>query len=130
MSIVLRRPVLDRTFRFYAPHTDVLRETIKLDSLPGREHTFFSPGTNLQQLFAISSYAHVVLTTRNATGAAGSRDCISLKTKSQARTAQSETFYITLYTDALRVKPLEIWQVHISWRQENIAGQSWLTSTL
>ena len=114
ISIVLRRPVLDRTFRFYAPPTDVLRETIKLGSLPGREQTFYAPGRSLQQLFAISSHAHVVLTTRNSSGPAGSRDCISLKTKSQARTAQSETFYVTLYTDTLRVNPLETWQVLIS----------------
>jgi hypothetical protein len=111
ISIVLRRPVLDRTFRFYAPHTDVLRETIWLDSLPGRHHTFYAPGQNLQQLSAISSHAHVVLTTRNAAGAAGSRDCISLKTKSQACTPQSETFYITFYADVLKVCPLETWQV-------------------
>lgn len=108
---MLRRPILDRTFRFYAPRTDFLRETIKLDALPGRENTFYAPGTDLQQLSAISSHAHVVLSTKASSPAKGAKDRISFKAKSQARAAQSETFYVTVYTHALRVKPVETWQV-------------------
>ena len=119
LLVVARRLVIDRTFRFYAPRSDVLRETIKLDSLPGREHTFFAPGVDLRRLDAVSSHRHVALTVKSSErsdgeSGVGVHDRVVIKAKSAARAAQSETFYVTLYTDLRQVKPTETWQVRFT----------------
>jgi hypothetical protein len=109
--VAVRRLVVDRTFRFYAPRTDFLRECVKLDALPGSNYSFYAPGVNLRQLEAISSHRHVVLNTKCSNTARGEQDHVVIKAKSAARAAHSETFYITLYTDSLQAVPTETWQV-------------------
>lgn len=113
INVVMRRPIIDRTFRFYAPKNDFLRETVKLDALPGREHTLYASGVDLRELVAVGSHSHVILTTKASSPGHGAKDRLSIKAKSHARSAQSETFSITLYATSARVKPLEFWQVCI-----------------
>lgn len=114
VQVVMRRPVVDRTFRFYAPRNDFLRETVCLDALPGREHTFYAAGVDLRQLVAVGSHAHVILTTKASCPGQGSRDRVIIKAKSHMRSAQSETFNITLFATDRRIKPLEFWQVQLT----------------
>ena len=111
ITVVARRLVIDRTFRFYAPRTDFLRETVKLDALPGRGHSFYTPGVDLRQLEAVSSHRHVVLQTKGSAAGQAAHERVVIRAKSAARAAQSETFYVTLYTDARQAVPTETWQV-------------------
>lgn len=109
--VVARRLVIDRTFRFYAPRADILRETVCLDALPGRECSLYAPGCKLQQLEAVSSHRHVQLRTKCSDASSAERDRVEMKAKSAAKAAQSEAFYVTLYADQHQAVPVETWQV-------------------
>jgi hypothetical protein len=132
--VIARRLVIDRTFRFYAPRTALLRETVRLDALPGREHSFYAAGADLRQLEAISSHRHVVLHTKCSDGGRAEHDRIVIKAKSAARAAQSEMFYVTLYTDARQAVPTETWQINVHWLHMHdvtaVLGQDNVTSVV
>jgi hypothetical protein len=111
LTVLLRRLVVDRTFRFHAPRTEFLERTIALDALPGSSGTLFANGVNLRHLVAICSHSHVILNTKCSQGATCVRDRVSIKAKSRARAAQSVTFHITLYADKVQAVPIESWKV-------------------
>jgi hypothetical protein len=108
---LVRRPAVDRTFRFYASRADVLRRAIRLDSLPGRHHSFYAPGVNLHMLTAVSAIPEVAVDINHMASGTSEHCYVCIKAKSAAKAAQSCTSYITLYADAKQAIPLEIWQV-------------------
>jgi hypothetical protein len=108
---LVQKPVVDRTFRFYASRADVLRHAIRLDSLPGRHYSFYAPGVDLQGLSAVSALAEVAAEVKHTASATSEHCFVCLTAKSAGKAAKSCTCYITLYADAWRAKPLETWQV-------------------
>lgn len=111
VTVLVRRLVVDRTFRFYAARNAFLTQRILLSALPGCKHSFYAPGQHLRSLEAICSHRHVVLSTKSSDASRGDKDQILIKAKSVDGGTRSESFYITLYTDARRAIPTETWEV-------------------
>lgn len=116
--VFVRRPVIDRTFRFHAARTDLLRERVPLAALPAREHTFYDQSVDHCDLSVVCTHPEVVVEVQPAKAGEAERSQVLIKAKSPTRTARTDSLLIALFADSRQAQPLEIWQVRCGcvWR--------------
>lgn len=109
--VFLRRPVIDRTFRFHAARTELLRERVHVASLPAREHTFDAPAFDRRALSAVCTHPDVVVAVQPAKAGEAQGAAVLIKAKSPTRTARTDSLLVALFADRRQAQPIEIWQV-------------------
>eukprot|EP00955_Chlamydomonas_euryale_P030464 320552-Chlamydomonas_euryale.AAC.45 len=109
LRVVPRPLVIDRTFRFYQPEHSLMRQVVKMKTLPGVDAAF--AGGALRALTVACSHPDIIVGAGagGMAGGAGERDEVYLKYK-LGGAPEVTHFYVLLYTDRLMARPVEVWQ--------------------